>query len=112
MSEMDEIEKELDREQEIYPNWEPAEGEKLIGEVIRKDNAAGYDLIVVKPVDGEPLTVWKSTTLNELFEKVKVGDIVGLKYLGQATSEKGRTYKNIRFVLKPAAKQPQIEKVG
>ena len=98
---MENLEKKLDEEQEIYPNWEPAAGEKLVGEVIRKDVVKGYDMIVVKPANGEARTVWKSTTLNDLFTRVKIGDAVGLKYLGMMKSEKGRSYKNIKFVHEP-----------
>jgi len=97
--EMEDLEKKLDEAPEIYPNWEPAAGDKLVGEVIRKDMVKGFDMLVVKPKNGEARTVWKITTLRDLFEKVKVGDRVGLKYLGEMKSEKGRNYKNIRFVL-------------
>ena len=96
---MEDLEKKLDEAPEIYPNWEPAAGDKLVGEVIRKDMVKGFDMLVVKPKNGEARTVWKITTLRDLFEKVKVGDRVGLKYLGEMKSEKGRNYKNIRFVL-------------
>ena len=61
----------------------------------------GYDMIVVKPANGEARTVWKSTTINDLFTRVKIGDAVGLKYLGMMKSEKGRSYKNIKFVHEP-----------
>ena len=106
MNEFEEIKKELDEAKPIRPNWEPKEGDELMGKVIRIDHisteAVDNDLMVVAPADGgEEVTVWKSATLTELFKQAHIGDLVGLKYLGRVKGEKGRAYKNVKYVLKP-----------
>lgn len=103
----EEIEKELEKAQLTRPNWEPKEGDTLLGVIVRIDHIKtekiDNDLMEIKPSDGSgEVTVWKSQLLKELFEKAKLGDNVGLKYLGKIKSDAGRTYKNIRWVLKPA----------
>ena len=106
MEVFDEIEKELEKAQPTRPNWEPEEGDTLVGVVVRIDHIKtekiNNDLMVIKPSDGNEVTVWKSQLLKELFENAKLGDNVGLKYLGKLKSDAGRTYKNIKWVLKPA----------
>jgi len=107
MEVFDEIEKELEKAQPTRPNWEPKEGDTLVGQIARIDHIKtekiDNDLMVIKPSDGsEEVTVWKSQLVRELFEKAKLGDNVGLKYLGKLKSDAGRTYKNIKWVLKPA----------
>lgn len=107
MSVYEKIKQKLD-EMKVYPNWEPKEGEELIGKVIRKETITGAktgmtnDMIVVQTENGEAYTVWKSKTLENLFDVVQVGDAVGLKFVGMVKSEKGRSYKNIQFVREPA----------
>ena len=97
---LEELGKRIDQNEAYYPSWEPQPEEKLVGEVIARRIAGGNDLIVVRPLGGEPRTVWNSTVLRKLFEQVKIGDLVALKYLGEAASKtSGRTYKNYRFEL-------------
>jgi len=115
MEKISEIEKELEYQSLRGEKWNPEPGESLIGEVIKRDepivgkvkDADGSlrdkknQLIVVKDKDGKLWTIWRSKALEELFEKVKVGDTVGLKYVGKQSVKTGGTFKKIEVVLKP-----------
>jgi len=101
MNEFEEIKKELDEAKPIRPNWEPKEGDELMGKVTHIDHisteAVDNDLMVVAPADGgEEVTVWKSATLTELFKKATSGASVGWRYLGGVKGGKGRPYKTAR----------------
>jgi len=110
-----EIEKELEYQSLRGEKWTPEPGDSLIGEVIKKDEPIvgkvkdengnlkdkKNQLIVVKDGDGKLWTVWKSKALEELFGKVGIGDIVGLKYVGKQSVKTGGTFKKIEVVLKP-----------
>jgi len=107
---MSEIEEELERmakEQAIYPDWEPKAGDVIAGEVINRKTIERADgttneIIVVLPEDGgEPRTVWESVVLKKLFAEVKIGDRIGIKYLGMQMGKKTkREYKNYIWTLK------------
>lgn len=91
---------------EVYKAWIPQPGDTLMGEIVRKKEKVQTtkglnDLMVVKTEGGEDITVWYSTTLKELFAQARVGDKVGLKYVGMEQSKAGRDYKNIKYVLEP-----------
>lgn len=111
----DEIERELEQQSIRGEKWGPAPGESLIGEVIKMDEPIvgkvkdengnlkdkRNQLIVIKDNNGKLWTVWKSKALEELFSKVKVGDTVGLKFVGKQNIKTGGTFKKIEVVLKP-----------
>ena len=108
---MSEIKEELERmarEQAIYPDWEPNAGDVIAGEVIvrktiERTDGTTNEVIVVVPEDGsEARTIWESAVLKKLFGEVKIGDRVGIKYLGMQESKKtkGRMYKNYIWTLK------------
>jgi len=117
MEEEEKIRKDLEYLALRGEKWSPAPGESLIGEVIKKDepivgrakDESGNikdkknQLIVVKDKNGKLWTVWKSKATDELFAKVKIGDTVGLKFIGKQNIKTGGTFKKIEYVL--SAKQ-------
>jgi hypothetical protein len=112
---LDEIEKKLEYQSLRGEKWTPAPGESLVGEVIKKDepivgkvkDESGNlkdkrnQLIVVMDKSGKFWTVWRSKAIEGLFEKVNVGDTVGLKFIGKQGIRTGGTFKKIEFVLEP-----------
>ena len=95
--------------------WDPKPGDSLLGKVIKRDkiptsrkdkagNVIESDMVVIEDAAGKRWTVWEKTALNKFFEDVKVGNQVGLMFVGEKATKKGlNPFKNIEYVIvKPA----------
>jgi len=118
MKSEEEIRRELEYRAIRGEKWVPNPGDELIGEVLKKQENVPVrkvkdetgkekdqlnDLIVIKDGSDKLWTVWKSKATEELFAKVKVGDRIGLKFIGKQNIKTGGTFKKIEYVL--SAKQ-------
>jgi len=101
---MAELEERIKKPDEEFrgETWNPKPGDVLVGTVVahRELEVSGRQcqLIVVKTRAGDLKTVWRTKALNELFERVKVGDVVAIKYLGERQGKHGlRPYKAYKW---------------
>lgn len=89
------------------PAWRPEAGEKLVGEVTALDKRTGYGgheyaVLTVRAEDGQEWSVhaFHSVLANELREaKPKVGERIGVKYLGQREGAGGSSYHAYRVLI-------------
>ena len=87
--------------------WKPQEaGEQLLGEYVEKKEDCGLDNYTFYIIDdGEQRwSLLESTVLRSQFQKVEIGDVVLVKYLGKQQAQRGNrqynNYKVIKGVLK------------
>lgn len=100
----DEMSKLLDSEEEI---WSPKEGDKLIGVLVNiKEHTGrhGSNLYLFK-TEGKLVGIWGSLVIADRLKEAKIGDTVGIKYLGMETSKSGSNYKNYKIIVQP--KEPE-----
>lgn len=96
-----ELEKELEREPSRAPAWEPSEpGDQLLGEVTRTGRGPNGRLIEVETPQGENYILWERVALKDLFDRVRAGDKIGVRFLGKEESASGRSYYNFRTALR------------
>ncbi|KXA96814.1 hypothetical protein AKJ38_02535, partial [candidate division MSBL1 archaeon SCGC-AAA259I14] len=96
----EELDSELD-EQSRAPAWRPEEvGDQLLGEVTRTGRGPNGRLLEVQTPEGEKYVLWEKVALQDLFDRVKAGDKIGVRFLGEEESSSGRSYHNYRTTLK------------
>lgn len=103
LEKIEELEQRMKQEKEIRgETWNPKPGDVLAGEVkarrtltIREKKDS--ELIVIETKNGQLCTVWWSTVLKRLFDQVKVGDVVAIKYLREEKGKSGFLYKNYKW---------------
>ncbi|KXA96831.1 hypothetical protein AKJ38_02500 [candidate division MSBL1 archaeon SCGC-AAA259I14] len=96
----EELDGELD-EQSRSPAWRPEEvGDQLLGEVTRTGRGPNGRLLEVQTPEGEKYVLWEKVALQDLFDRVKAGDKIGVRFLGEEESSSGRSYYNYRTALK------------
>ncbi|KXA97306.1 hypothetical protein AKJ38_01560 [candidate division MSBL1 archaeon SCGC-AAA259I14] len=101
----EELESELD-EPSRAPAWRPEEaGDQLLGEVTRTGRGPNGRLLEVKTQEGEKYVLWEKVALQDLFDRVKAGDRIGVRFLGEEESSSGRSYYNYRTALKKEDKR-------
>jgi len=79
--------------------------DQVTGTLINIDQStfgSAYDL-EIEP--GHVMTVFGTTVLNQKLSKVDLGDVLRITYLGDKTSEKGRSYKNFKVEVKIVPKK-------
>ncbi|KXA99552.1 hypothetical protein AKJ40_02865 [candidate division MSBL1 archaeon SCGC-AAA259M10] len=105
----EELDSELD-EQSRAPAWRPEEvGDQLLGEVTRTGRGPNGRLLEVKTPEGEKYVLWEKVALQDLFDRVKAGDKIGVRFLGEEESSSGRSYHNYRTTLKKDKKLTHLE---
>jgi hypothetical protein len=86
---------------EHAPGWRPAAGEKVVGTVVALDEREGaygsYPIVTLNTAEGEvALHAFHEVLANELARvSPKLGDEIGVKYLGQH-AEKGYHQYRVR----------------
>ncbi|KXA94199.1 hypothetical protein AKJ65_05070 [candidate division MSBL1 archaeon SCGC-AAA259E19] len=96
----DELERELE-EPSRAPTWEPkGVGDQLLGEVTRKGRGPNGRLLEVQTPEGEKYVLWEKVALEDLFDRVKAGDKIGVRFQGEEESSSGRSYHRYRTALK------------
>lgn len=101
----EELESELD-EPSRAPSWQPEEpGDQLLGEVIRTGEGPNGRLLEVETPEGEKYVLWEKVALQDLFDRVKAGDKIGVRFMGEEESSSGRSYYNYRTSLKKEDKR-------
>lgn len=119
-TDMDDMLDQLDREHEA---WRPEPGDKIVGILVDihevddayKDTNSNreptYPMLTLDLPDGRMLDVHAFHTIlrNEIRRRhPQIGDVVGIKYLGQAEKAAGDTrepFHNYRTMVKPSPKK-------
>lgn len=108
------LQKKLDIEEPEFPDaWNPESDDSLLGTIMNiREPTTQYGPTKVWEVKGVWIhsktetreegtwSLWRSTVLQRL-SSATIGAHVGIKYLGIATGEKGRKYKNYKVEVLP-----------
>lgn len=80
----------------------------MIGTYVRKEQEIGpnnSNLYTFRMADGEEISVWGSTLIDNRMVRVELGNEVKIVYLGKVKSEKSnREYHNYEIYFRPAEK--------
>lgn len=94
------------KKQEMSPSWDYKTQPKFVGKFIGFDENVGPNnskLYHFELEDGTEMSIWGSSVLDVRFSRLKIGEIVSIKYLGQKTSEKRKGSKYHDFEVFHAA---------
>jgi hypothetical protein len=94
--------------------WTPEPGDELVGAVVAVDRRTGqfgdYLVVTIDNGDEEVGVPATGSVLSRHLERVKVGDKVGIRFLGEGMSKSGRRYKNYTVRIKKAREpEPTLE---
>jgi len=91
--------------------WSPDPGGTLIGRVVSmreiETKNGPSDVIDIEDGDGKTFSLWISGVLRGKLEaaRVRVGDLIGIRYEGRRESKNGREYKD--YVVRLYEKGPE-----
>ena len=71
-------------------------GDEIEGRYVGKNEKSGNmkSPMYVLEVEGEKVGIWGSAVIDGRFEKIAIGKMVGIEYLGEKQSKRGNTYKD------------------
>jgi len=83
------------------PTWNPESGKHAEGKLVNKQGNIGpnkSNLYTLQQADGTKMGVWGTAMLDSNLDRISIGDMVKIEYLGKATNPKtGREYRNFRI---------------
>lgn len=101
--ELKQIEKRLDEEVEYPETWQPKIGEKLICRVVAirepMTSVGQRKVLEVETANGKKYTIWMRKVIESEIENkgIKVGDLIGMKYMGIPKGKRYHSYKIVKL---------------
>ena len=107
----------LDSADDFAAAWIPEKaGDQISGVVASRSSRDGgygeYSILTIQPAKGEALAVHCTNVAikAKVIEKnPQVGDEIGIRFLGEATSKTGNTYKNFKVVVKKSTIESALD---
>lgn len=81
----------------MWPAKEKKPGDGVEGRYVEiaKDFGPNHsNVYVLETSDGKRVGVWGSTVIDGRFEKIAIGKMVGIEYVGEERGKSGKTYQN------------------
>ena len=97
----------LDSADDYAAAWIPEKaGDQITGTVVSRSSRDGgygdYPIVTIQPAKGDALAVHATNVAIKakvLEKNPQAGDEIGIRFLGEATSKGGNTYKNFKVVV-------------